>query len=359
MTKKDYYDILGVSKNASDTDIKKAYRQLALEFHPDRNPGDKSAEESFKEAAEAYEVLRDSEKRKIYDTYGHAGLNGGGFHGFSDVSDIFSSFSDVFEDFFGFSSGGRSKRSRKGQDLGYQMEITFEEACFGVSKEIEIEKNILCPDCEGKQSAKGSAPSTCPKCHGRGQVGHSQGFFTISTTCVYCGGEGRVITNPCKTCHAKGVIKKTKKLNVKIPPGVDTGAQLRVSGEGEPSLSSGTSGDLYIELHLKEHTLFKRQGDHVISRATISFPQAALGTELEVETLHGKETIKIKKGTQSGTVLKLHSKGFPSLKHYGKGDHSVEVIVKTPEKLSKEEEKLFQKLAELSGEETSKKSIFG
>ncbi len=359
MTKRDYYDILGISKTASDAEIKKAYRQLALQFHPDRNPDDKSAEESFKVASEAYEVLRDPNKRKVYDTYGHAGLNGGGFQGFSDVNDIFSNFGDIFEDFFGLGSRRRGERSRKGKDLGYQMHITFEEACFGVSKEIEVEKNVLCPDCNGKQSAKGSSPSTCPKCHGRGQVGHSQGFFTISTTCVYCAGEGKVITDPCKTCHAKGVIKKTKKLNITIPPGVDTGAQLRVSGEGEPSLSSGVNGDLYIELHLKKHTLFTREEDNVISQVTISFPQAALGSELAVETLYGKEKLKIKKGTQSGTILKLHSKGFPSLRHYGKGDHLVEILVKTPEKLSKEEEKLLQKLAELSSDTLSKKSLFG
>jgi molecular chaperone DnaJ len=348
MTKRDYYDILNVSRNASDEALKKAYRQLALQFHPDRNPGDKHAEESFKEAAEAYEVLRDPEKRRTYDMYGHAGLNGGGFHGFSDVSDIFSSFSDVFEDFFGFGGRQRGERARRGRDLAYQMEISFEEACFGASKEIEVTKNALCPDCNGKQSEKGNDPSTCPKCHGRGQVGHTQGFFTISTTCVYCGGAGKVITHPCKTCKAKGVIPQTKKLKVKVPQGVDTGAQLRISGEGEPSLISGSPGDLYIELHLKEHQIFKRQGDHVISHVSISFPQAALGTELEVETLYGKEKVKIKRGTQSGTVLKLHSKGFPSLKHYGKGDHLIEVIVKSPEKLSKEEEKLFERLALLS-----------
>jgi molecular chaperone DnaJ len=350
--KQDYYEILGVERNAPTEEIKKCYRKLAMQYHPDRNPGDKAAEEKFKEAAEAYEVLSDGEKRQIYDRYGHEGLSGTGFRGFSGVDDIFSSFSDIFGDIFGF--GGSRTRSRSaarpGADLRYDMEISFMEAAFGTSRDIDVEKFETCRECNGSGSAPGTTPEVCSRCRGRGQVTQTSGFFSISTTCPQCRGEGHVITDPCRACRGTGRSRTRKIVSVKIPAGVEAGSRLRLRGEGEQGEFGGPYGDLYVFLNVKPHEIFQRSGVDVFCRITISFIQASLGATIEVPTLNGNEKLKIPKGTQPGKIFRLKGKGIPHLRGYGKGDEIIETVVTIPTDLNRKQEALLKEFAKLSGE---------
>jgi molecular chaperone DnaJ len=351
-TRRDYYDILGVDRSATEEELKKSYRKLALMYHPDRNPGDKDTEEKFKEAAEAYEVLRDPEKREIYNRYGHDGLNGTGFRGFSGFEDVFASFSDIFEDVFGFNTGGGRTRTavRQGADLRYDLKISFMDAAFGKATQIEIGKFEKCGECEGSGAVSGTRPEICQLCGGRGQVIKSSGFFSISSTCPPCRGSGKIIKNPCRNCYGTGKAKTQKTVNVKIPPGVDTGSRLRLRGEGEEGEYGGAPGDLYIFIHVEPHELFERDGDDVLCQIPISITQAALGTNLEIPTIEDKETIKIPKGTQSGKVFRLKGKGITHLRGFGKGDQVVQVVVKIPTHLTKKQEELLLQFAKLSGE---------
>jgi molecular chaperone DnaJ len=354
MIKRDYYEILGLSRNATEDEIKKAYRRLALQYHPDRNPGDREAEDKFKEAAEAYEVLRDPQKRELYDLYGHEGLKGTGFTGFRGFEDIFSSFSDIFEDFFRFSSGGRRRKrtyAEPGADLRYDLNIPFEQAAFGTEIDIEVPRAEDCSTCQGTGAAPGTSPSQCPYCHGTGQVTHSQGFLTISTTCTHCGGEGSFITDPCKECKGTGKVKRKRKIHLTIPGGVDTGSRLRVPGEGEPGLRGGPPGDLYVIIHIEPHDFFEREGDDIYCQIPISFPQAALGTKLEIPTLEGTRPLEIPAGTNSGEVFRIRGGGVKHLRGIGRGDQIIQVAVKTPAHLTKRQKELLMEFAALSESE--------
>ena len=348
MEEKDYYKILGLSRDATEDEIKKNYRKIAMQYHPDRNPGNKEAEEKFKVASEAYEVLRDPEKREIYNRYGMEGLKGTGFTGFRGFDDIFSAFGDVFEDFFGFGTTHRRRtRARPGADLRYDLRISFYDAAFGKESEIEIPKNVTCDACNGTGAKPGTYPTQCPNCKGTGQVTRSQGFFTISTTCGQCRGEGSIISHPCKECRGHGKVKKTKKIQMKIPPGVDTGSKLRIRSEGEEGQRGGLPGDLFVFIYVEPHDFFSREGDDIICRIPISFPQAALGTEIEVPTLNGKKSLKIPKGTESGEIFRIKGEGFPRIRGYGRGDEMVQVIVKTPKNLTKRQEELLREFEEM------------
>jgi molecular chaperone DnaJ len=349
MENKNYYKIIGVSKNASEEEIKKSYRRIAMQYHPDRNPGNKEAEEKFKTASEAYEVLRDPEKREIYDRYGLEGLKGTGFTGFRGFEDIFSAFGDIFEDFFGFgTTPKRRSRVRPGADLRYDFTISFYDAAFGKETEIEIPKNILCENCDGTGAKPGTYPANCPNCKGTGQITRSQGFFTISTTCGQCRGEGKFITHPCNECRGLGRVRRNKKIYIKIPPGVDTGSKLRIRGEGEEGEAGGPVGDLFVFLYIEPHDFFSRDGDDIVCQIPISFPQAALGSEIEVPTLNGKRNLAIHKGTEGGEIFKIKGEGFPKIRGYGRGDQLVQIIVKTPKNLTKRQEEILKEFEELS-----------
>ncbi len=345
MEEKDYYKILSVSRNASEEEIKKSYRKIAMQYHPDRNPGDRDGEEKFKMASEAYEVLRDNEKREIYDRYGIEGLRGTGFTGFRGFEDIFSTFGDLFEDFFGFGTPHKRK-TRSGADLRYDFKLSFLDAAFGKESEIEIPRTILCEICHGTGTKPGTYPTQCPNCKGTGQTIRSQGFFTISTTCGQCRGEGKIILHPCKECQGHGRVKRLRKISVKIPPGVDTGSKLRIRGEGEEGDRGGPPGDLYIFIYVEPHDFFSREGNDIICQIPISFPQAALGAEIEIPTLDGKKELFIPKGTESGELFKIKGEGFPKLRGYGRGDQIVQVIVKTPKNLTKRQEELLKEFEE-------------
>jgi molecular chaperone DnaJ len=352
MTKRCYYECLQVERNAAEEEIKKNYRKLAMQYHPDRNPGDKEAEEHFKEAAEAYEVLSDREKREIYDRYGHEGLNGIGFKGFSGFDDIFSSFSDIFDDIFGFGTGRSRTRTaqRSGADLRYDLNISFMDAAFGTSTDIEVTKAERCQECKGSGAAPGTAPETCRQCNGRGQVTQSSGFFTISTTCPQCRGQGRVINKPCKNCRGTGRGEVTKTVHLKIPAGVEMGSRLRLREEGEEGEYGGPNGDLYVFIHVEPHELFERQDNNIYCQITISFVEATLGATIEVPTLNGTEKIKIPKGTQNGAIFYLKGKGIPHLRGFGRGDQVVETVVKIPTDLNRKQEELLKEFAKLRGE---------
>jgi molecular chaperone DnaJ len=352
MTKRCYYDVLSVERSAPDEEIKKSYRKLAMQFHPDRNPGDKEAEEKFKEAAEAYEVLSDRQKKEIYDHYGHDGLSNTGFRGFSGFEDIFSSFGSIFEDVFGFSNGRSRSRTgaRAGADLRYDLTISFMDAALGRSADIDVTKSEPCISCHGTGVAAGKAPETCPRCRGRGQVMQSSGFFSISTTCPQCHGEGRIITDPCRSCAGAGRSKSTKTVNIKIPAGVETGSRLRLRGEGEKGYSGGPSGDLYIFIQVEQHEFFERNGDDIHCQIPISFAQAALGTTIDVPALAGTEKLKIPRGTQSGKTFRLKGRGIARLHGFGRGDQIIETIVMTPTNLNKRQEELVREFARISGE---------
>jgi molecular chaperone DnaJ len=360
MIKKDYYEVLGLSRNASQEEIKKAYRKLALKYHPDRNPGDKQAEERFKEAAEAYEVLHDPQKRRIYDQFGHAGLQGQGFQGFGDIRDVFSAFGDIFGDLFGFGDifgmGGRSRTAaRRGADLRYDLEISFIDAAFGKKVSIEVPRSEPCPNCAGSGAEPGTGSSVCSACGGSGHITRSQGFFSISTTCPRCHGEGSFIEHPCKECRGRGQVTKKKRLEVKIPAGVEDGNRLRLRGEGEAGERGGPPGDLYVFIRVEEHPVFSRHGEHVLCQVPISFTQAALGAEIEVPTLEGTTKLTIPRGTPTGKIFKLKGLGIPYLHGHGRGDQLVQVEIQTPKRLTAEQERLLREYARLSGEEVAAK----
>lgn len=358
MEKRDYYEVLGVSRGASGADIKKAYRKLAMQYHPDRNPDNTEAENKFKECSEAYEVLTNDEKRKVYDAYGHAGLSGQGFEGFSDVNDIFSSFGSIFEDFFGFGGpgGGRGgSRARGGADLRYDLVLDFKEAAFGVEKDIEFNREAVCKACNGERAEEGGK-KTCHTCGGSGQVRRTQGFFQVAAACPTCQGSGEIITKPCKVCKGRGKVVEKKTVNVKIPAGVDQGVRLRVSGEGQGGSNGGPNGDLYVFLQVKESDYFTRDGNDVIYNASIPMAQAALGCTLEVPTLEEKSIeVEVPAGIQHGTRLTVASQGIPKLRGVGRGDMFVEVGVDIPTKLSKEQTELLTQFAELSGDKLNEK----
>ena len=354
--KRDYYEVLGINRNASGEELKKAYRKQALKYHPDRNPGDKAAEDKFKEAAEAYEVLRDPQKRQIYDQYGHQGLEGAGFSGFGGFEDIFSSFGDIFEDFFGFGTGRRSRsRTQKGADLRYDLQLSFMEAAFGTETHIEVNKKGSCPTCEGSGCQEGTHPETCAYCRGTGQATRTQGFFTLSTTCPSCNGRGQTIPNPCAGCRGAGQVMVRKKVAVKIPGGVDSGSRLRLTGEGEAGAYGGPPGDLYVFIYVEPHEFFKRDNTDVICRVEISFVQAALGDVITVPTLNGKESLEIPKGTQPGDVFRFKGEGIPSLRSNRRGDQLIQVIIKTPVGLNKKQESLLKEFAKLESNKLTNK----
>ena len=358
--KRDYYEILGVSRGSDEDELKKAYRKLALKYHPDKNPGDKEGEERFKEAAEAYEVLRDREKRKIYDLYGHDGLRGTGFTGFGGFEDIFSAFGDIFEDFFGF-GGRRSRRTRtrRGNDLRYDLELTLEEAYRGKEEEIVFEKWESCDICSGTGMTPGSEPGVCPNCHGRGESVHSQGFFQIRTTCSTCNGIGQVIVDPCRRCEGRGRIKVDRRVLVKIPAGVDTGTQLRMRGEGESGENGGPPGDLFVVIYVKGHGFFVRDGHDLKCQVTVSFVQAALGDEVSIPVLDssGERRITIPEGTQPGEIIRLKGKGMPSLRRGREyGDLFVQVIVKIPNRLNQRQRELLMQFSELENQKIGTKT---
>lgn len=350
--KRDYYEVLGVHKNASETEIKKAFRKLAVQHHPDKNQGDKEAEEKFKEATEAYEVLSDAQKRAQYDQFGHAGVSGAGFGGggFGAGSPFGDIFNDIFGDIFG-GGAGRRTQGRRGDDLLYNLEITFEQAAFGCEQKIEVPYAKRCSACNGSGAKPGTEPKICPTCRGAGQVRYQQGFFSVSKTCGQCNGEGKVVDDPCPECRGKGGVKDTKTLSVKVPGGVETGSRLKLSGEGGQGVKGGPNGDLYVAISVKEHPLFQREDDNVICEIPISFAQAALGCEIEVPTLDGKVAMKIPDGTQSGKIYRLRGKGIPSLQGYGRGDQLVIVKVETPTNLNRKQKDLLEEFAKISGEE--------
>ena len=350
--KRDYYEVLGVGRSAGAEEIKKAYRKVALKCHPDRNPGDKVAEERFKEASEAYQVLGDPERRAQYDRFGHAAFEqSGGFGGFdfsaSGFEDIFG---DIFGDFFGGARRGGS-RTRRGEDLRYDLEIDFDEAVFGAEKSLRVPRLAACRDCKGSGSKNGAPRETCSTCRGSGQLRYQQGLFSIAKTCGQCQGPGSVLRDPCRTCGGAGAVRAQHTLSVRIPPGVDTGSRLKLRGEGESGLNGGPTGDLYVVLHVREHPLFTRDGNDVMCDVPISFTDAALGAEIDVPTPHGKMKMKIPSGTQSGNVFRLKGKGVPDVRGYGHGDALVRVVVETPKKLSSRQRELLEEFARLSGEE--------
>jgi molecular chaperone DnaJ len=355
-TKRDYYEILGVQKNTQKDEIKKAYRKLAMQFHPDRNPGNKEAEAKFKEASEAAEVLLDDEKKARYDQFGHAGMNGQpGFNGAGGFQGDFSDFGDIFGDIFGDMLGGGRGRGRgrgrsggrPGDDLQMEVEIDFSEAAFGVEKTITLTKNIKCETCNGSGAKAGSAPSTCDYCHGHGEVRRQQGFFTVASTCPKCNGTGQMIKDPCGTCNGIGKKKKKIDLQVKVPAGIDEGQRLKLSNEGDAGANGGPNGDLYVVVKIKPHEIFERDEFDVHCIVPVSFSQAAIGCELEVPTLSGKVSLKIPSGTQAGVKMRLKGKGIQRLGGYGVGDQIVTVHVETPTKLTNEHKEIFKRLAEL------------
>jgi molecular chaperone DnaJ len=361
LAERDYYDILGVSRDASSDDLKKAYRRLAMKHHPDKNPGDKAAEESFKEAAEAYAVLSDPAKRERYDRFGRQGLGGQpGFSGFDQ--EIFGDFGDILGNIFGFGSvfgGGGRRGPRAGQDLRYDLDLTFEQAAAGIEAPIVVPRLDRCGTCNGSGASGKDGIKTCPTCRGRGQVAFQQGFFTIARTCSTCGGAGKQIVKPCPTCAGQGRLRNESKLTVKVPAGVDDGMRLRLAGEGEASAGSGPAGDLYVVLHVAPHPVFHRDGKDLHCEVAISFAQAALGTTVRVPLIGGAEQdLDVEAGTQSGAVVRLRGKGLPSLDRSGKGDLHVTIRVKTPKTLSPEQRELMEKLATLEGDDTAERGLF-
>ena len=347
MSQRDYYQVLNVSRDASESELKKAYRQLALKYHPDKNPGDHAAEDKFKEAAEAYEVLKDPEKRKIYDQFGHEGLKGRGFSGFQGFEDIFSSFGDVFQDFFG---GGGGRGQQTGADLRLDVNISFTEAAYGIERKVDITKHCNCKSCNGSGAKPGTSPKVCSTCRGTGQVVRSQGFFSMASPCHACQGQGQVIEHRCSDCHGEGRVPEKKTINVTVPPGVDDGSRLRLRGEGEAGPSGAPPGDLYVFIHVEAHDLFHREGYDIFCRLNLSFSQAALGAEIEVPLLDDKtKIITVKAGTQSGEMMRIMGAGIPNVRGHGRGDQIIQMTVETPKKLSKRQKELFHELAEIDG----------
>jgi len=348
--KRDYYEVLELHRNASETEIKKAYRRMAFKYHPDQNSGDPEAEAKFKELSEAYGVLSDSQKRALYDQYGHDGLqqqNGGGFDfggGFGDL------FGDLFGEVFGASGGRRRSSGQAGESLRYNLEINFEEAVFGTQAKIKVPRYVVCDLCRGSGLKAGSRPEVCPTCKGHGQVRYQQGFFSVSQACSTCRGEGSVIKDPCSKCQGRGRIREDKSLSVKIPAGVETGTRLKLVGEGGAGIKGGPAGDLYVVIQVREHPFFHRRGNDIYCQVPISFAQAALGADFEVEALEGKEKVSVPEGTQSGDHLCLRGKGVPHLNGYGRGDQILELLVVTPKNLTSRQRELFEELAREEGD---------
>ena len=349
MAKRDYYDVLGVGKTADEKEIKKAYRRVAMKYHPDRNPDDPDADEKFKEASEAYEILSDSEKRAAYDQFGHAGvegqMGGGGFGG--------GSFSDIFGDVFGdiFGGGGRGRGgAQRGSDLRYTLDISLEDAVRGTTVEIRVPTLVSCGTCDGSGARKGSSPTTCGTCGGAGQVRMQQGFFQVQQTCPTCRGRGSTISDPCTSCRGQGRVEKTKKLSAKVPPGVDTGDRIRLGGEGEAGTEGGPPGDLFVQMSVKQHPIFERDGKHLYCEVPITFADAALGGELEVPTLDGRVKLKIPPETQTGKLFRLRGKGVQPVRGGGVGDLLCRAVVETPVKLNKRQKEILRELQESLGE---------
>lgn len=364
--KKDYYDILGVSKDASQKEIKKAYRKLAKKYHPDTNDGDEKSSEKFKEISEAYEILSDPEKRKRYDQYGHSGIGEDDFNFDDFARGGFGGFEDIFDMFFGGGRGGRSRRRgpQRGRDLQYKLQISFEEAAFGAEKQITIPRTEVCPECDGSGAESSSDVKTCPKCDGQGQIRVTQqtpfGRFAQTKTCDRCGGSGEIVENPCSNCNGTGKVQRRRQLTINIPAGVNNGSKLRMAGEGEAGDKGAASGDLYIIIQVQEHEIFDRKGDDVYCEIPINFVQATLGDEIKVPTLEGKVKFNIPQGTQPGTTFRLKNKGITHLNRSGKGDQYIKTKVVIPENLNKEQKELLEEFAEISGEEINpeKKGFF-
>jgi molecular chaperone DnaJ len=361
----DYYEILGVGREAPDAEIKKAYKRLAVQYHPDRNQGSKEAEERFKDLAEAYAVLSDSRKRELYDQFGKDGLRGAGFSpGFQNVEDIFSNFGSLFDDLFGFGFGGdtRGRRGpRRGPDLRYDLEIPFHEAVLGAEREIELAHAVRCANCGGSGAAPGTSKKACATCHGRGQVVQRQGFFTLSTTCPTCYGVGAVIETPCDECGGSGKVEKLRTVSLAIPAGVDDGTRMRLNNEGEPGDHGAPPGDLYVFLHVQPDKRFIRDGVDLHIEAEIDFVQAVLGTEVEVPLIDGSKTVQVKRGIQPGDTVVLRGEGVPHVRGHGQGNLIVHVVVLIPKKTTVEQEELLRQYAETTGADVSKKKkgIFG
>ncbi len=358
-TKRDYYEILGVSRDASAQDVKTAYRKLAIQYHPDKNPGNAEAEARFKEAAEAYAVLSDAEKRQRYDRFGHQGVAGAASAGFDPT--IFADFSDILGDLFGF--GGRQRGPggmTRGSDLRYDLSLSFEEAAFGTETKLRIPRLETCDTCAGSGAAPGSQPVTCAACAGRGQVRFTQGFFTVARTCPQCNGEGRTIKDPCRTCRGQGRVERERTLEVKIPAGVDTGARLRLSGEGEHGRNGGPAGDLYVVLRVEEHAKFRRDGFDVLGVLEVSYAQAVIGTTASVETLQGSTELEVPPGTPHGKIFRLRGKGIERLGRGGRGDHIVQLEIEVPHPRDLDEERieLLRRLAELEGRPVKGGGVF-
>ena len=364
MSKRDFYEVLSVGRDASERDIKKAYKRLAMKFHPDRNQGDDSAAEKFKEVKEAYEILLDPQKKAAYDQYGHAAFEqggmggGGGFGGGGAGADFGDIFGDVFGDIFGGGrrgGGGGQSRAQRGSDLRYNMELSLEEAVRGVSKEVEVPTLVHCDTCHGSGAKKGSSPETCGTCHGHGQVQMRQGFFAVQQTCPTCHGNGKVIKDPCNSCHGKGRKQKTKTLSVKIPAGVDTGDRIRLSGEGEAGEMGAPAGDLYVQVHVKEHNIFERDGNNLYCEVPVSFSMAALGGEVEVPTLDGRVSLKVPEETQTGRMFRMRGKGVKGVRGGGVGDLIVKLVLETPVKLSSRQKELLREFEESCGGDAANK----
>lgn len=351
-TKRDYYEVLGVDKNADQAAISAAYRKLAMQYHPDRNPGDKEAEAKFKEAAEAYDVLHDAEKRARYDQYGHAGMDAGmgGGAQFHDVNDIFEAFGDMFGfgDLFGGGrrSGGR-QRPRRGGDVRCYVKLTLKEAATGVKKTVTFKRHEHCKTCSGTGAKVGSEPETCPYCNGRGQIVQSQGFFSVQSVCPKCHGTGKIIKDPCPDCRGSGLTEVSVERDIEIPAGIDNSTQMRIQGEGEPSPNGGPNGDCYVSIQISEHPIFTRDGNNLVCRVPISYAQAALGAKIDIPTLDGTEPFEIPAGTPTGEVFRLKGKGMPELRSHRVGDLLAQVYIDVPKKLTKEHEELLRKLAEI------------
>jgi len=355
VSKRDYYEVLGVARSAGEVEIKSAYRKLAMKYHPDRNPGDKAAEEKFKEAAEAYAILADAEKRSLYDRFGHQAVSGAAGAGAGFDPSVFSDFgdlADILGNMFGFGDlfggGGRRRGGpQRGADLRYDLEITFQEAARGTETSIQIPRHETCESCHGTGAAGGAAPSVCPQCRGQGQVRYQQGFLTVGRTCPQCRGAGRIITKPCSTCHGAGRVECERKITVKIPAGIATGQQLRLQNEGEGGSAGGPPGHLYVVIHVQEHEFFKRDGMNLFCEIPVNFTTVALGGEIRVPTLDGSEAVKVPEGTQTGTTLRLRGKGLPDVNGRGRGDLFATVQVETPKRLSREQKQLLEQLARL------------
>ncbi len=348
MSKRDYYEVLGVSRAATEVEIKSAYRRLAMKHHPDRNPGDAKSEEHFKAAAEAYAVLAEPEKRGLYDRFGHAGVGSasGAAGGFDpSVFAEFGDFGDILGNMFGFGGGRRRGGPQRGTDLRYDLEITFEESARGAEPTIQIPRQEHCERCHGAGAAPGSSPSTCPPCKGQGQVRFQQGFFTVARTCPQCRGAGRVIAKPCTACHGAGTVARERKITVKIPPGIANGQQLRLQDEGEAGAGGGPAGHLFVVIHVQEHEFFRRDGNNLFCKIPVNFTTLALGAEIQVPTLDGHEKVKVPDGTQTGTTLRLRGEGIQDVNGRGKGDLFATVQVQTPHKLTKDQKRLLEQLA--------------